>query len=230
MRWLPGGAEGVEANSYQLNAETETKEEGIVMVLRFQQRMMDWQRPLTHREPRGSFWEWKEFLTVWSFPIQLLSLKSKIVCAVERCFYFKYDGNEILGLLEAHITDFGVMDIFHLALVMVLLKTDVSNGCLCNVETWPCESSLPWKKRSPAFFWLLCPSCTFITTENLLCTCSNWVLSDKHLASLENCSIKSQPQLWGSTITGSPLRGVAFPIPRGRVLSPLAAFQAWTPA
>lgn len=50
--------------------------------------------------------------------------------------------NEILCLLEAHITDFGVMDIFHLALVMVLLKMDVSN-CLCNVETWPCESSLP---------------------------------------------------------------------------------------
>lgn len=37
-------------------------------------------------------------------------------------------------------------------------------------------------------------SCPFLTTENLLCTCSNWALSAKHLASPENCSIKSQPR------------------------------------
>lgn len=83
-------------------------------------------------------------------------------------------------------------------------------------------------KWSSAFFWLFCLSCSFLTTENSLCTCSNWVLNDKHLASPENCSIKSQPQLWGSTILESLLRGVAFPVPKGRVLSPLAPFHAWT--
>lgn len=120
--------------------------------------------------------------------------------------------SEILSLFEAQNSNFGVMGIFHLALVTVLLKTDVSS-CLFNLEMGPCESSFPWKKPSSAFFWLLCPSCPFLTTENLLCTCSNWVLSDKHLASPENCSIKSQPQLWGSTIIKFWLRGVAFQFP-----------------
>lgn len=98
--------------------------------------------------------------------------------------------------------------------------------------TWFFNLESMWEqltiKQSPAFFWLLGPSCPFLITENSLCTCSNGVPSDKHLASPENCSIKSQPQLWGSTILESPLRGVAFPFPRGRVLSPLAPFQAWT--
>lgn len=99
-----------------------------------------------------------------------------------------------------------------------------------NLEKPSSESSLLWKKQlngwSSAFFWLLYASCSFLTTENLLCTCSNWVPNDKHLASSENCSIKSQPQMWRSTLIESLLRGVAFLLPRGGVSSPCSLFSS----
>lgn len=131
--------------------------------------------------------------------------------------------NDVSSLLEAqkHV---GVRDFFHLALGMVLLKADARSYFFFNLETWPYDSSWPWKRWWLAFSWLLCPSCTFLT-EHFLCTCSNGVLSDKHLASPENCSIKSQPQLWGSTLIESPLRGFLSQFPREESFLPWPLFR-----
>lgn len=127
-------------------------------------------------------------------------------------------GNDILSLNEAQKPDRGVVNIFHLAFVMVLLKMEVSSSFF-NLDLWPCESSLPWAGQQLSFGSCV-PPAPFLTTENLLCTCSNWVLSDKHLASPENCSIKSQPQLWGSTIIGSRREGLLSQFPGGESFLP----------
>lgn len=65
-------------------------------------------------------------------------------------------GNEILSLREAQNPDFGVVNIFHLAFVMVLLKTEVSSG-FSNLDLRPVRAAPV--SRSAACLWLPSPSC-----------------------------------------------------------------------
>ena len=68
-------------------------------------------------------------------------------------------------------------------------------------------------------------SCPFLTTDNLLCTCSKWVLSAKRLAEPR----KLQYQISVPTVRQHsdrlPLRGGCFPNPQGR--STFAPALSW---
>lgn len=73
---------------------------------------------------------------------QLRVLSSKRYVLLKGSVVSDMMGNDILSLNEAQKPDRGVVNIFHLAFVMVLLKMEVSSSFF-NLDLWPCESSLP---------------------------------------------------------------------------------------
>lgn len=95
-------------------------------------------------------------------------------------------------------------------------KTNVN--CFYNLKLLSSECSLPWKKWLSAFFWLLpLPNSRQLAVHLLQ------VGSQCQASCPENCSIKSQSQLWGSPSPLGSERG-CLPSPQEKSAFSLATF------